>query len=385
MPVPADAARGFPLDLLFSRLADGQRAAHYALDGHVHTTASPDARLRLGDVVREAAAAGLDAVVITDHCSIAAAPAIAAYDRARPAGAPLLVLGEEAGTRGAHLGLWNVARGARADEGGLPAMATALARVDAQSPGALCVLNHPTWTVAGAALFHPAAFDPQRPGPKFDALEVCNGRRLLRPQTRALIGAWEAMLAQGLRPAIVSGSDAHLRGDGLGRLRTVVIAPALEAGALVEAARLGRTYVTDDARVVFSVAGHGPGELIDGRPGARLDPAAHGPWHVALRGLGQRGGEVRLYAGRALIATLPTTAGVPFSLALDYDPRTRPAAERDRAGYLRVEIVRPAEHGAEEVGLITAPVYFELGTGSSWAARPRAGARLAALAQAPAR
>jgi hypothetical protein len=92
-----------------------------------------------------------------------------------------------------------------------------------------------------------------------------------------------------------------------------------------------------------------------------------------VQAFGRRGGEVRVLAGREVIARAELRPGQPLTLAFPFDPRTRPAAERDHDGYLRVEVVRrSAGSGGEEVGLVSAPVYFDLGPAEDfWAARPR--------------
>jgi predicted metal-dependent phosphoesterase TrpH len=381
-PVPADARRGVPEELLYSRLADGRLAAHYAVDGHVHSYRSPDASLHLGTILDEAARTGLDAVVITDHCTTAAAGMVEAFNRTHPDGpGPLLVLGEEAGTGSAHIGLWNLGHAvvpvARLD--GLMRL------VGERVPDSLCVLNHPLWRRVGGSELRPAVFDPRQAGPKLDAIEVWNAEKRFRGGVRAMIAAWEELLDRGLRPSIVSGSDAHHRGGGLGSVRTVVIATALDAASLAAAARAGRTYVSDDARVVFTVAGHGLGDTIDARPGSALDPA-RGAWPVVVRAFGRRGGEVRVYAGRTVVARGELPPGRPYTLAFPYDPLTRPAAERDHDGYLRVEVVRRTAAGGEEVALVSSPVYFDLGPADDfWAARPRSAEPPVGVAAAPRR
>src|SRR5262245_53171271 len=60
-PAPLDAVAGLDRRLLFSRLADGRLAGHYAVDGHIHTRFSGDGSLRLHEVVKMAGLAGLDA------------------------------------------------------------------------------------------------------------------------------------------------------------------------------------------------------------------------------------------------------------------------------------------------------------------------------------
>jgi predicted metal-dependent phosphoesterase TrpH len=382
-PVPADARRGVPEELLYSRLPGGRLAAHYAVDGHVHSHRSPDASLHLGTILDEAARTGLDAVVITDHCSTGAAGMIEAFNHTHPSGpGPLLVLGEEAGTGSAHIGLWNLGPAAVP----VTRLDGMMRLVGARAPDSLCVLNHPLWRRVGAGELRPAVFDPRQAGPKLDAIEVWNAEKRFRGGVRAMVEAWEELLDRGLRPSIVAGSDAHHRNGGLGSVRTVVITPTLDAASLAAAARAGRTYVSDDVRLVFTVAAHGLGDTIDARPGSDLDPA-HGAWPVVVRAFGQRGGEVRVLAGRTVVARGDLPPGRAYTLAFPYDPRTRPAAERDHDGYLRVEVVRRGAGAAgEEVGLVTSPVYFDLGPADDfWAARPRSAEPPAGVAAAPRR
>ncbi|HEV8320483.1 MAG TPA: CehA/McbA family metallohydrolase [Myxococcota bacterium] len=361
-PRPLVARRGVPGWLLYSVLADGRLAGHYAVDGHLHSEVSGDSHTSVREIAALAEKKDLDAIVITDHGSVAAGEILAALDRTRAPGArPLFILGEEAGAIGAHVGLWNVAHHSRFDPHDRGDRILSVLHVAAaHNPAALAVLNHPGWSGVGPAYFHPAFFDPRLPGPKFDAIELWNGRFLLQHQTRRLIAGWEEMLERGLRPSILACSDAH-HGSQVGSPFTVVISPALDAASITESARAGRTYLSDDARVAFSVDGVLPGETLEA-------DASTDPWHVRLAGWSARGGTLRLYDRRTVVLETELVPG-PFDLGLDYAP---PAPARD--GWLRVEIVRRQKWKGTDidfVGLITSPVYYDLAPyGDFWAARP---------------
>jgi len=368
LPEPLAAAAGVPRDLLYAVLDDGRLAAQYAVDGHLHSEVSGDSHTSVHELVAVAARRAIDALVFTDHASIAVAPLLAAEDAHRPPGArPLLVLGEEAGAPGAHVGLWNVHHHSRrAPFDPVSPVLGILTGSAEHDPEALSVLNHPGWKPVGGAFYRASFFDPRLPGPKFEAIELWNGRTYLRLQTRQLIERWEDMLAHGLRPSIVASSDAH-HGLDVGTPRTIVLAPALDAAALVGAVRAGRTYLTDDARIDFTVNGHLPGDTLVPAP------ASDEPWAVRVRGWSARGGTLRILAGPPAGNVVLATELSPgrFDVGCDFAPPAPPAD-----GWLRVELVRRdlfKGHPIDFVALVSAPVYWDAPPlGDFWAARPGA-------------
>ncbi len=198
------------------------------LDLHVHSAASPDGRMTLGELVRAAKARGLDGVAVTDHdVTLTDAPR---YDDF------LLIPGCEFSTGYGHLlGLF-----LREPVAALPFEAT-VAAIHAQ--GGLAVLAHPFEHSRDETRLEPIAG-------LLDGVEVWNGRaeRKIR-DANALARAFAEK--HGLRP--FAGSDAHLPHElGNGAVVLDVPEPSLDA---VKAALTA------------------PGAEISGRRGASLDVA----------------------------------------------------------------------------------------------------------------
>jgi predicted metal-dependent phosphoesterase TrpH len=362
-PAPLVQLRGAPADVLRQSLAEGIEVRHYAVDGHAHPLARPGGLENVRAMMETALERDVDALVLTDHNSVRAGKHLRRIGPGpAPGGRPLLILGEEAGTRGGHVGLWSVSGRTRRDTRRQDGMAPVLALLDAaakRQPRALTVLNHPAWKL-GARWLRARHFDPRQPGPKFDAFEIWNGRSMLRLSTRRVIGEWEGLLAEGARPSIVGSSDAH-EAAHIGRPATVVLATDLHPTALVAAVQAGRTYVTDDARVAFSVDGRLPGQILRQRGPTSV--------RIEIRGWSRRGGLLRLLDGRTAIVERRVSPG-PFQLIL-----RRRRLEADSDGYLRVEITRREMSGGkmgEVVGLVTAPVYVDVAPQDDFWAPPPA-------------
>ena len=190
----------------------------YYADLHVHTAASPDGRSSLEDLTAAAAAAGLQALAVTDH------------DRCTPVPAAmngiLLIPGCELSTRAGHItGLFLERPVDLAALGHLPEPETAVAAI--RTAGGLAVLAHPF----------------QRPGRRaedlafpLDAVEAVNARACFKhPAANDQAAAFAA--ARGL-PA-VGGSDAHSAGE-VGNGLTILEADALTLPALRAALAAGR-------------------------------------------------------------------------------------------------------------------------------------------------
>ena len=190
----------------------------YYADLHVHTAASPDGRSSLEDLTAAAAAAGLQALAVTDH------------DRCTPVPAAmngiLLIPGCELSTRAGHItGLFLERPVDLAALGHLPEPETAVAAI--RTAGGLAVLAHPF----------------QRPGRRaedlafpLDAVEAVNARACFKhPAANDQAAAFAA--ARGL-PA-VGGSDAHDAKE-VGNGRTALEAEAPTLPALREALAAGR-------------------------------------------------------------------------------------------------------------------------------------------------
>ena len=360
-PRPPASASKTPPELLRSMSPSGETLFHYAVDPHVHSSVSGDARGKVRDIRAAARRAGLDAVVITDHGSVRAQTASrrASLDEA----GPRLIPGAEASVRGAHVGLWNLAalptrrqRRGRAD--GL-ALLESVAR---SAPDSLAVLNHPAWHQIGAAYFHGRWFDPEGDGPRFDAAELWNGKAPLRTKTSAMLMRWEYLLSTGVRLPIVGASDAH-RPSEVGRVHTVIMARSLEPAELVDAVRRGRTYLSDGPRMLFDLDGVGPGDTLlspDGLSG-----------RVVIRGHADSRRTLLVFQGRERVAEAEVGPGL-FQWDADVSAR--------QDTWLRAELRRPPKTpgGRRDLALITSPVYVDVapygdfwkGQPSSWRRRP---------------
>jgi predicted metal-dependent phosphoesterase TrpH len=197
-------------------------------DLHLHTRRySACSVIDPDQLVRLAARAGLDGVVITEHHKIwprgeiaellekAAVPGfmvLAGFEYTSAAG-DVLIYGLEPGMEEAF------------EPGGDPAEAVARAH----DLGAACVAAHPTR--AGLS------FGPEIAGIPFDALEV-KSSNLLEHEQRLAIG-----LAKAIGKPGIAASDAHQPRD-IGRFHTVFTVPVTGMPDLQEALRHG-TFNTD--------------------------------------------------------------------------------------------------------------------------------------------
>ncbi|MDD1654045.1 MAG: PHP domain-containing protein [Methanomicrobiales archaeon] len=157
-------------------------------DLHVHTDASRDGESNVGEILRRAEAAGLDAIAITDHDTLEGVA------RARNTESRVLVIpGIEISTRHGHLIALGVSRSIPP---GLDVLETiALAR----DQGAVTILPHPyhMWR-------HGAARRARKAPQSVDAIEVFNSRYIVGSANRKA-----ARVARKYLKSCVGGSDAH--------------------------------------------------------------------------------------------------------------------------------------------------------------------------------
>jgi len=195
-------------------MSDGIR-----IDLHVHSSYSPDSRMRLEQIVDRLGIAGLHGFALTDHNTVAGHPALAELARRSPR--MRIVPGVEVSTLDGHLLVYGVSE--------LPPIRRPLVEtLDwVHAHGAVAVLPHPfRWAHGvGRRLCEQA---------RVHGVEALNGHNGMVPNAKAeLVGA-----RRGL--ALTGGSDAHeLR--GLGRTYTTVPDEAESVEEILQAIRSART------------------------------------------------------------------------------------------------------------------------------------------------
>jgi hypothetical protein len=201
-----------------------------------------------------------------------------------------------------------------------------------KNPAAILVVNHPR--AGDLGYFNNFYLDPESAAtaltafsPNFDLLEVLNGPYFYS-SNGAAIEDWFHLLNRGYYYPIVGSSDAHgIDRDETGCARTYVFYDGekggrLDRGAIIQALKKGRAFVTNGPIVEFKVNGqYTSGDFAkakDGKVDARVDVRS-APWVVV--------DEVRLIINgeRKFIYPIPEsgTAGTKFekeiSLALNRD------------------------------------------------------------------
>ncbi|MEZ4328559.1 MAG: CehA/McbA family metallohydrolase [Polyangiales bacterium] len=251
----------------------GGTYAAFGVDGHAHSSISRDARLPPPVVAELASQMDLDALVLTDHGGN--------HGAAMAQRADLLVLpGVEVGGEFGHAVVWGTRAHAReyrkASDADLDATA-ALAHAD----GGIIALAHPGWWISR----HP--HDPRmwmdrdalrRGGiaEGLDALELWNG--VYPRYTEALLRDWVDLWEAGNEVPIIGNSDFHRRAQHhLGTPRTFVLcpvppggAPTLDRACVLEAARRGRSYLSQGPAIAWSANGRIAGERIVAPPGEAI-------------------------------------------------------------------------------------------------------------------
>lgn len=197
----------------------------FEADFHIHTTRSSDGTASPAEVVDAAARAGLFAIAITDHNSLAAHKEAREAARGRDI---LVVPGVEVSCLEGHvlaLGVEEpVRRGLHADE--------TVRRIE--DLGGLAVAAHPGRVYTGLR-------DEDVRSTRFGAVEVANGHSSVRLNRRA------RDLARDIHVPVTGGSDAHSARE-VGACRTVFpTAPASVEGVL-EAIRKGETKAVGEGK-----------------------------------------------------------------------------------------------------------------------------------------
>ncbi|HEV3002729.1 MAG TPA: CehA/McbA family metallohydrolase [Solirubrobacteraceae bacterium] len=325
MPVRIPVLLAVAAALAAAPPADGRE--WLAGDGHVHTCYSHDAYCPQTDPPQdaetfyssfgtveqrfaEAAAKGLDYLVISDHDDRRA------WDD--PAFGSQGVVGVKAyewSLSGGHAQMLGAAR----DYGdGDPALAAEALNAD----GGLFQANHPSYRAGEMVTTCDEAAGPDTPlhwklgfDVRPDAIEVWNATALIPPAELF----WECWLQRGVRVPVTAGSDSHgATQPNLGLPTTWVLAEGRSQAAILEGIRLGRTTLSrlppalGGARLVLEADADGDGayEATMGdtvAPGAALRVRAEGLFAPAL---------VRVRAGgRTIVSDAPLTPGGTVELA----------------------------------------------------------------------
>jgi len=233
--------------------------AWQAADLHVHAVPSPDSNVSLEDRLASAAGAGLDWIVSADHGARTAYPA----DGRNPVG---VIVGEEVTTptRGHFTGfpLPPAAASPVDRRGEVPDIVTTLR---ADTPQGLIMINHPRSRGDGyfARLESSGVETPLTEATAaFDLIEIANGKR--PDETDRVLQDWFALLRDGSRLVGVGNSDCHgLADDAPGNPRTLVATGSHEADSLISGLRDGRVVVTNGPYIRASIAGRGPGGIVE--------------------------------------------------------------------------------------------------------------------------
>lgn len=295
----------------------------YRGDCHVHSVLSTAGELTPEQLVDGARAAGLDFLAITEHNTAGAPDAWSEH----AADDLLVILGQEVVTRSGHWLALGVSPGQVVDWRH-DARDDVIGRHldDVHRAGGICVAAHPH------APYDTGTFTYSYDG--FDVVEVWNGPWCSdvpwQADNEAALTDWGSSLATDVqrgrwRPAM-GNSDTHLHGQ-IGVPQFVVLADELSAGAILDGARAGRSWVAASGAVTLSfTVSAGPhtagiGERLETgrRPAAARVEVSGVPWGTV--GLHTEGGE-------AYRARLPRTG----SGAVRWHTGT------ERPAFVRVEV-----------------------------------------------
>ncbi len=272
---------------------------------------------------------------------------------------PRIFLGVEAGSANGHLGLW----GANSKWTGkrIRSFRDLIQYYAKTQPQALRILNHPGWWPVGGRHYRRRNFSDTTSRPKLQAVEIFNGRSLLRFSTLRIVKRWETFLLSGLKVPLVAGSDAHSFED-VATVMTAVAARGLTPAGIIDGVKGGKTYVTDDASLAFYASEHSIGETI------RVASNQTGlPVRVFVSS--RRGGRLSLFLGKRIIAQQEISSGCHGFETI----ATLSTLKAD--SYLRIQLVRkerkPAYYSSilkeqvpsalqDYIGMMSSPIFLDL-------------------------
>lgn len=271
---------------LMLQLARALDTSGYACaDFHVHSAPSFDSDVPLDQRLVSAVAEGLDAIAPTDHEAVGDWDAELA--RLRMKDELTIVLGNEVTpdfwpTPQAlgHFGLFPVPQSfdPSLHELSWQSPAGLLERLDALYPDSVIQVNHPRWD-ATIGYFVAGGFDPRDPTldsrlglSHLDAIELWNSHQfdvLGQPSIETLLQDYYALLDLGFTPVATGNTDTHeLSRHPLGYPRNCIRVrddhhPGLTPADVIEGLGLGRVLVTSGPWLEVSLAGRGPGEMVE--------------------------------------------------------------------------------------------------------------------------
>ncbi|WP_432830027.1 CehA/McbA family metallohydrolase [Dactylosporangium sp. CA-092794] len=319
--------------------AAGRGTGWYRGDLHLHTVHS-DGRRRPAELVAEARAAGLDFIVSTEHNTNAA-------NRMWAAAQPddlLVVAGEEVTTRHGHWLAVGLGPGEWVDWRYAP-RDRVFGRYAEQvrRGGGLVVVAHPAVPMPGAAW----EFGYR----DVDAIEVWNG--VWNVDDEVSLRIWQRLLRRGRRIVAVGGSDSHAAHQRVGLPQTVVHAAALSTPALVEALRHGRSYIAASSDVTLELTASsttGEGTRTAG-PGDTLAVPPGTPVTVTATVTGAPGTTLAIITAQGCAARAAIGASGAH--------RVRWTTTADRAGFVRIEVRRPAFGRLSAMVALSNPVWLQ--------------------------
>ncbi len=296
--VTVDHAQGEVRELVLGRLYDLRARGYYEGDCHMHSTCSDGAQPP-AEVAYHCRCEGLDWAFLTDHETVTGHAAFLAT--ATPEFLPLP--GQEVTTSQGHILALGVSRVVSRDVShGAEDMKRIFGDIHAQ--GGIAVLAHPMTPTMNYRLWEVEGYD---------AIEILNGSLPPHSGLFDLVQArqkWHQLLGAGKRLPALGDSDNHdntngrvrealrdpqtalkreprlsllwnlpdrdkllipwaLKGLYPGTYRTCLKLPALEAGAVLDALRAGRGFVTNGPVLCVTANGTDPGAPLTG-PRAEL-------------------------------------------------------------------------------------------------------------------
>lgn len=220
--------------------------------------------------------------------------------------------------------------------------------------GAYVSAAHPMLAHVAWQFFADAAADRDS---RTDGIEVWSGQ--FRPDSEATLKLWDGLLTDGWRIPANGGSDLHGTDNPFGLVAgtptTIVYAERLERGALIEALRAGRSYITRvPDGVELELAAEGPGGQHE-RTGGVIYGAPTDLVRVELL--------VRRAAGMRLVITI---GGQQWpAQPITEDSQTFTLSVPIGAGYVRAEVRSAPEVPADaplsarsDMEALTNPIYF---------------------------